>query len=151
MGTGKSAVGSALAEALGVPFVDMDDELARRHGPIETQFARDGEARFRERERQLVRELADGAPRVVATGGGAWVCPDNREVLEASYRTVCLTAPLEILRRRVGDGDGRPLWNHEVENRYRARQAAYSEAALQIDVGQLSIAEVVDDILEALR
>jgi len=150
MGTGKSAVGAKLASVLGVPFVDMDDVLTSRFGPIIEQFARDGELVFRERERQLVRELADGAHRVVATGGGVWQCRENREMLARCYRTVVLTAPLAVLRRRIGVDPERPLWDDAVEDRYRARQATYADAQVRVDVSERSVDDVVAVIVEAL-
>ena len=72
MGTGKSSLGKAVAERAGVPFVDLDEEIARRAGMSVRQiFERDGEGAFRAREHELLNEqLAEQAPRVVALGGG---------------------------------------------------------------------------------
>ncbi len=147
MGTGKSAVGVRLAKCLAVPFVDMDVELTDRYGPISDQFARDGETVFRSRESALVRELADGVRRVVATGGGVWAERENREVLARYYRTVVLTAPLSVLRARIGTDPSRPLWDEDVAERFLARQAAYADAEILIEVATLGVEEVVQAIL----
>jgi shikimate kinase len=149
MGAGKSAVGAALAERLRLPFVDMDGELVRRFGEISLQFSTEGEAVFRHRERSLVRELSDGRPRVVATGGGVWACPENRALLQRCYRTVVLTAPLHVLRDRVGTGPHRPLWDDAVADRFRDRQDAYAHADLHVDVSTRGVDEVVTTIVEA--
>jgi len=149
MGAGKSAVGAALAQRLRLPFVDMDRELVRRFGEISMQFSTEGEAVFRDRERSLVRELADGRPRVVATGGGVWACQENRILLSRCYRTVVLTAPLHVLRERIGTDSQRPLWDDAVADRFRDRQDAYAQAELHVDVSSRDVDEVVAVIVEA--
>jgi shikimate kinase len=150
MGTGKSAVGASLASSLGLPFLDMDIVLTARFGPISEQFKGVGEAAFRDRERALVVELADGVPRVVATGGGVWADSVSRATLARCYRTVVLTAPLEVLRERVGADPSRPLWNDAVAERYRSRQSAYADAEIHVDVAKLSVDQVVRAILREL-
>ena len=133
MGSGKSTVGLSLSTRLGMPFVDMDVVLTERFGPIPDQFAQDGEAVFRMRERGLVAELCDGRVRVVATGGGVWVDPENRSALGLHYTTVVLHAPLSVLAQRVGSATGRPLWGDDVASRFRQRESAYSDADLSLD------------------
>ena len=79
MGTGKTAVGQAVAERLGRWFVDMDAAIERRAGkPVSAIFAHDGEAAFRAMEAALCRELAGERNLVIATGGGALVAAANR-------------------------------------------------------------------------
>lgn len=112
MGTGKSTVGRIVATRLGLPFVDTDAEIERRHGPIPEIFAEFGESHFRTIERDLVAELARrDEPRVIATGGGTAVDPQNAARLEAMGPVFLLTAdPDEIVRRVAADGLGeRPL------------------------------------------
>jgi shikimate kinase len=151
MGVGKSTTGRLLAARLGVPFVDTDTVLADRHGPVADQIRRDGEAAFRARERELVRELAAGAPCVVATGGGLWVDPGNRARLATAFDRVVLTAPLEVLAARVGGDPDRPLWDEGVAARYEARRAAYADADLHVDTAGRTPAEVVEEILRWRR
>jgi len=151
MGTGKSTVGAILAQKLSLPFVDMDDVLTGRFGPIADQFSRDGEVIFRDRERALVRELADGVARVVSTGGGVWVDRGNRALLATHYRTVVLTAPLDVLRKRLREDRSRPLWDDAVRARFFSRREAYADADLHIDVTALDPPGVVASILKELQ
>src|SRR5689334_16143690 len=111
MGCGKTAVGRALADQAGVPFVDLDEELERQAGlSIRQIFAEHGEASFRAMEREAVeRELADGKPRVVALGGGSLLSRAVR--LKALERGTVVTLganPKELVRRVAGTG-ARPL------------------------------------------
>lgn len=149
MGTGKSEVARRLAEATGLPLVDTDAVLTERYGPIERQIRVEGEPVFRERERALIASLCDGIPRVLATGGGAWCHAESRRALDACYDTVVLTAPFEVLAGRVGEGSGRPLWERAAEL-FRARQAAYGDAALHVDVSRGDPDDVARSVLSGL-
>lgn len=151
MGTGKSTVGARLAERLGMPFVDVDAELAARFGPVRDQIEREGEPAFRARERAVVAELCDGVPRVVATGGGAWVDADNRARLAPCYLRVVLHARLDTLAARLGgDVAHRPLWARAAEL-YAARAAAYADADVRIDTDDRDVDAVVDAVEAAWR
>jgi shikimate kinase len=112
MGSGKSAVGRILAEALGRPFVDTDHLVQERTGAtIPEIFASRGEDGFRELEAAVVAELAGRDGLVVATGGGAVLRPDNRVHLRRSGLVFWLTAPPEeLLARASAQGlESRPL------------------------------------------
>ncbi len=152
MGTGKSTLATALGQALGWPVVDTDAVLVARHGPIAAQFACDGEARFRSRERELVAELTgrEGAM-VVATGGGTWADAATRASLLARFRTVVLHAPLDVLRARVDGRTDRPLWDDAVAGRLEARRYAYGQAELHLDVAGRSPDDLVAQVVGWLR
>ncbi|MCL6430279.1 MAG: 3-dehydroquinate synthase [Anaerolineae bacterium] len=150
MGTGKTAVGRALAEALGRPFVDMDAVLEERLGmTISACFASAGETAFREAEAALARELAPQRGLVIATGGGALVPEANRKAfLEHATVVLLECAPEEILRRLEGTSD-RPLLagadpREAVERLLESRRAAYEAIPLRLDVTHLSIPEVAE-------
>src|SRR5205823_14161428 len=110
MGVGKSTVGRRLARRLGLPFVDSDAEIEDAAGYSAAEiFERYGERDFRDGERRLVARLIEGEVRVIATGGGAYVDPRTRKLLNERAITVWLDAPVEILAERTSRRDTRPL------------------------------------------
>ena len=151
MGVGKSSVGMVVAQELGLEFCDMDATLSARFGPIATQFEQFGEATFRERESELLGELCRGEPCVLATGGGAWLSQQNQQMLASSFRRVVLTAPIDVLKQRIGQDPNRPLWGANVEELYRSRIEAYLSADLIVDTSEMSVNEVAMEIVEWVR
>jgi shikimate kinase len=146
-GTGKSTVGGALAARTGLPLIDVDEVLVARFGSIASQFADDGEAVFRARERALVAEVAAGATAVVATGGGTWIDPENRRLLRGFGWCVVLWASLPELLRRVGTTDAtRPLWDDRVAERLATRTSAYEDADLRVDTDGRAVDDVAEEI-----
>lgn len=110
MGAGKTAVGSELAKRLGVSFTDSDDEIERAAAMTITEiFARDGEPFFRARESEVLARLLAGPVRVISTGGGAWMQPQNREMIGKTGVSVWLDSDLETLWARVRMRPTRPL------------------------------------------
>src|SRR3970040_282740 len=90
MGTGKTTVGHALAVKLGMEFVDTDELIEARHGPIARIFAEQGEAEFRAIERTVARELGQRTGLVIATGGRMILDPENFQSLSKNGRIFCL-------------------------------------------------------------
>jgi len=112
MGAGKSTVGRGLAERLGLPFVDSDDEIEAQAGlSVAEIFERFGEAHFREEERRTIAKLLDGPVGVIASGGGAFADPGTRGLILERGVAVWLDVPLDTLAERVADGTHRPLLN----------------------------------------
>ena len=110
MGAGKTAVGTALARLLAVPFLDSDEEIVRAaQRSIAEIFERDGEAFFRTRETEVISRLLRGAPCVLSTGGGAFLSPVNRSQIAQSGVAVWLRADLDLLWQRVRHKTTRPL------------------------------------------
>ena len=110
MGAGKSAIGRRLAQRLGLPFVDADDEIERAAGcSISEFFERFGETEFRAGERRVIQRLLEGPPHVLSTGGGAYIDPETRALMREKALTVWLRAELDVLYERVKKRTHRPL------------------------------------------
>jgi shikimate kinase len=137
MGAGKTAAGRELARRAGLPFADTDDLVVERAGmPIDRIFRELGEGKFREVEWEALRSLGGRGPMVVATGGGLFLGHLQRRFCRRSGDTVWLDVPLEECRRRVGAGEGRPLWQEADPVAWRAlfdrRRAAYALAGRRV-------------------
>ena len=157
MGVGKSSIGKRLAKQLGIPFADSDHEIELAAGcTISQLFAEHGEESFRDGERRVVARLVGGGPIVLATGGGAFVDPQTRAMLNKQAITVWIDAPIEVLVERVSRNDNRPLLREGDPKEILARLAeqrrpAYSQAHIRVVSGRGSHGEVVDAIVEAVR
>jgi 3-dehydroquinate synthase len=153
MGTGKTAVGQAVAERLGRWFVDMDAVIERRAGkPVSAIFAQDGEPAFRRMEADLCRELAGEHNLVIATGGGALISEDNRMALGQSGLLICLHAPVDAILARLDGADDRPLLagserQARVEALLAQRAAAYAAIPHHIDTDGLSVEQVAERVI----
>ncbi|MCP1168068.1 shikimate kinase [Limimaricola litoreus] len=110
MGSGKTAIGRALATRLGCGFVDSDAAIEEAADcSIAEIFARDGEAFFRARESEVLSRLLDAGPRVISTGGGAYLAPQNRALVADRGAALWLDADLDLLWERVRHKSTRPL------------------------------------------
>ena len=110
MGSGKTSSGKALAKALKMTFVDLDERIVARSGrSINAIFQTEGEPYFRNLERELLEEAACGQNQVVGTGGGAVLDPGNRSRMKASGLVVYLKTSVDVLWDRVKHAKHRPL------------------------------------------
>ncbi len=156
MGAGKSTVGRRLAKRLELPFIDSDVAIEDASGLSAAEvFERFGEEDFRDGERRLVARLIEGEVRVIATGGGAFVDPRTRELLNERAITVWLDAPVDVLADRTGRRDTRPLLRtgNRAETLQRLsdeRRLTYAEAHIHIKSGDGAHRDVVDAIVHAL-
>ena len=157
MGVGKSTVGRRLAKRLGLSFVDSDVEIEGASGyPAAEVFERYGESDFRDGERRLVARLVEGDVRVIATGGGAFVDPRTRKLLNERAITVWLDAPVDILAERTSRRDTRAqLRNGDpkavLERLAEQRRASYQEAHIHVRSGDGAHRDVVESIVQALE
>lgn len=157
MGAGKSSVGRRLAERLGLPFVDADEEIERAAGlGIADIFERYGEDAFRDGERRVIARLVDRARCVIAAGGGAFMDDDTRALILRRCIAVWLDADVELLVERVGRRDHRPLLRDKDPHAVLADLAArrnpvYAEAHIAIRSANLPHAAVVEQIVSALE
>jgi shikimate kinase len=157
-GAGKSTAGRHLAAALHLPFVDSDTELERRLGTsIRSFFEQQGEAAFRDVEEQVLAELLNGEPKVLATGGGSVLRESNRRVLRERSTVVYLRAMPEELFRRLRHDRHRPLLQvadplQRLRDLFRDRDPLYSETAhFTIETGRPSISALVNMVLMQLE
>lgn len=157
MGVGKSTIGRRLAARLRLPFVDADDEIERAAGlAIAEIFARHGEPAFRDGERRVIARLIDGAPKVLATGGGAFMHPETRALILERATAIWLDADIEVLAERVGRRGGRPLLANRdaravLAELAEARNPVYALAHLRVRSQPRPHEATVDAILEALK
>lgn len=138
MGSGKTSVGSALAERLVCPMVDLDLAVESMTGEtIRETFERRGEPWFREREAMLLRGTAALSRAVVAVGGGTFVFPDNAVFIKSHGISIFLDVPFEVIAARLEDkAANRPLFRsfEEARSLYEARLPSYKMADWTISV-----------------
>ncbi len=159
MGVGKSSVGRKLAQALDLPFVDADEEIERAaQMTIAEIFATYGEPYFRDGERRVIARLLENPghrPRVIATGGGAFVNDDTRALILERAIPVWLDSDVATLVERVGRKDTRPLLRGvdpaEVLGRLRAeREPFYSQAPIKVMSGKAPQSRTLTKVLREI-
>lgn len=157
MGVGKSTVGRRLARRLGLPFADGDIEIEEAAGmTVSDIFARLGEAEFRAGEARVMKRLLEGRRMVLATGGGAILNPETRELLRTRAVTIWMRADLETIVQRVQRRDTRPLLRGKdpleaLTALAEARYPVYGTADLTVDVAGGAHTQAVDAIVKALE
>ncbi len=154
MGAGKTSVGRALARRLDWQPVDIDELIEQRERlPVSEIFARHGEPYFRAAEREVLTEQLPKRHVVVATGGGTFVDPVNRAVINHDGASVWLDAPIERLIARIPADGRRPLAADRValERLYHARRAAYEHAHVRLDAGRASVDALVEQLVDWLQ
>ena len=157
MGVGKTTVGRRLAKRLDLPFVDADEEIEKAADLKVTEiFDRVGEDYFRDGERRLIARLIEGPCRVIATGGGAFMNDETRELILANATAIWLDADIETLVKRVGRRDTRPLLRsgntEEILRTLAAkRNPVYALAHVHVTGNDAPHDLTVDKVIEALR
>jgi shikimate kinase len=154
MGSGKTTVGRALAKRLDWRTSDIDEMIERRERQTVSElFARRGEPYFRAAERAVLLDQLQMRHVVVATGGGTFVEPENRAIINRDGVSVWLDAPLDRLVARVPADGRRPLAadRAEFERLYSTRRPAYEQAHLRVDAGRAHIQAIVEQVLDWLE
>lgn len=156
MGAGKSAIGRIVSQMLSIPFVDSDHEIERvSRMTIPELFSAYGEPEFRGLEQRVIRRLLKSGPRVVSTGGGAFMNEATRQTIAALGISVWLKADLEVLFERVSRRDNRPLLKTEdpkgtLASLMAARYPIYETAAITVVSREADKDVIAREVIEAL-
>ena len=156
MGVGKTSVGRRLATLLALPFTDADDEIVHAaQMSIPEMFERYGEPYFRDGERRVIARLLEGPPHVLATGGGAFMSPETRALIKSDALSVWLKTDLEVLARRVGRKESRPLLAGKdtmevLRAQAEVRYPTYAQADITVETGDSAHHITVSQVIDAL-
>ena len=157
MGTGKTVVAIKLASKLGMKFIDMDQLIEERQEmSIADIFVRYGEKYFREQENKLVQELSQKENMVIATGGGTFLNLDNSKILNQEGQIICLHADSQTIYNRLKENNNRPLVKgknvlNKINYLLEKRKQIYDNFEDKVDTTDLTIQEVVDNIINILK
>jgi shikimate kinase len=157
-GSGKTSIGRRLAQRLGFEFVDADAKIEEAAGgmSIADIFAKHGEDYFRAGEARVIANLLEDGPKVIATGGGAFMNSDTRAHVRARGISVWLKADIGLLLRRVKRKDNRPLLKGKdpeetLKNLLAEREKTYAEADITVSSREGPHDGTVEAIIEAVE
>lgn len=165
MGSGKTTVGSLLADRLGYGFADLDARVEAVSGraPL-ALFSERGEALFRALETAVLTQTLDEERIVVATGGGALVSEGTMRLAQEAGSVIYLRVPVPVLVQRLRTDTERPLLHDEngivlperelaerIESMLARRAPFYERADWIVDADERSPDEVADRVLELVR
>jgi shikimate kinase len=157
MGAGKSSIGRRVAQRLGIPFVDADEEIEIAHAGMKVReiFAEHGEPYFRAGEARVIARLLEGGPQVLATGGGAFMNPDTRATIGAKGISIWLNADFDVLMKRIKRRHDRPLLKTEdpgatLRKLMEERYPVYALADLTVQSRDVLHDKIVDEIVRGL-
>jgi len=158
MGAGKTTIGKQVAKSLGRKFYDSDREIEKKTGAsIPLIFELEKEEGFRKRESAMIRELANKENIVMATGGGAVLKKQNRDIITKQGIVVYLCAPVEQLIRRTARDKNRPLLQTDnpkktIKDLLKARDPLYREVAdIVMETNGYSVSQVVSKLKKILK
>jgi shikimate kinase len=156
-GSGKTAVGRLVAEALGAPVIDIDGLLVREMGmPVAQIFGMVGEVRFREMERDAVKAAQGGAPGVIVPGGGWAAQPGQLEAAKASSLVVYLECQPSTAAKRSQEGEARPLLTgmdpvQRMGTLLQERESFYLLAHHRVKADSAAAVAVTREVVELAR
>lgn len=156
MGVGKTSIGRRLAARINFEFADADEEIERAAGmTIAEIFEKFGEAYFRDGERRVIARLMDGPPKVIATGGGAFINGETRSLILERALSIWLDADIKVLADRVSRRDHRPLLKNRdpvevLTELGKVRNPIYAAAKFHIRSDASPHARTVENILKAI-
>lgn len=154
MGAGKSTLARRLAARLDWRMEDVDERIEALEGrAVASIFAARGEPYFRQVERRVLLDLLPLRHAVVATGGGTFVDPQNRALINRDGLSVWLDVPLAELVARIPPDGRRPLAadRAQFERLYEARRAAYQQAHVRLDAAATPVEALVEQVIDRLE
>ncbi|MCR5177280.1 MAG: shikimate kinase [Anaerovibrio sp.] len=158
MGVGKTSSGRMLANQLGFKFIDMDKAIEKKWNmTIPQMFEQYGEAFFREKEKEMCREIAEKKSVVISTGGGTVKDPENVSILKRTGKIVCLTASVDAILERTATTGTRPLLDSFEDRRQGIiklldeRKEMYAQADYTLDTTDLSPLQVSRDVISFMK
>lgn len=156
-GAGKTSLGRILATGLGYEYVDSDEVIIdQAQSSIAEIFADKGEAHFRTLEKQAIQTLIeDENLYLIGTGGGAFMNEATRKLIKDNALSIFLKADIDVLLGRIGDGEGRPLYEGKdvkqvLETMIAERYPIYAQADITVDTYDEPIGETLKRVTEAL-
>ncbi len=151
MGAGKSSVGRRLAGRLGIPFIDADTEIESAAGmPISEIFGKHGEPYFRAGEARVIARLLDRGPQVMATGGGAVMDQNTRDLIHIKGISVWLKADVDVLIKRTKRRSDRPLVE-KIKDLLPLREPLYALSDIVVQSRDEPHDTIVDEIMTQLK
>ena len=156
MGAGKSVIGRKVAMKLKIPFVDADSEIEKAAKmSVADIFASYGEPEFRRLEKSVIRRVLEGGPQILATGGGAYMDTETREMVSENGVSLWLSADIDLLMQRVSKKTTRPLLKNPnprgvMEDLIKERYPVYSVADLEIASRDVSKDEMTNLVVAGL-
>jgi shikimate kinase len=157
MAVGKSAVGRNLAKKLRRRFVDLDRAIEKTAGmKVRQIFASKGEDYFRRLEKETLAAILERDGQVLATGGGVVLDEENLALLRETTILIGLTASIDRLCARAGNGAKRPLLKganrrERIEHQLRQRQSRYDQAHFTVDTSALTAEQVAEEIMARIK
>ena len=151
MGAGKSSVGRRLAGRLGIPFIDADTEIESAAGmTISEIFGKHGEPYFRAGEARVIARLLDKGPQVMATGGGAVMDQNTRDLIHIKGISVWLKADVDVLVKRTKRRNDRPL-AEKIKDLLPLREPLYALSDIVVQSRDEPHDTIVDEIMTQLK
>lgn len=156
MGAGKTVIGRKVAGTLNLPFIDSDHEIETvSRMTIPELFANYGEEEFRSLERRVIARLLEDGPRVLSTGGGAFMSEDTRRAIGENGISVWLKADLDTLMHRVAKRQNRPLLNTEnpravMQRLMEVRYPVYMQADIAVRTREEPKEVIAAEVLHGL-
>ncbi len=150
MGAGKSSIGRRLAGRLGIPFIDADTEIENAAGmTIPEIFDKHGEPYFRAGEKRVIARLLDNGPQVLATGGGAVMDQNTRDLIHIKGISVWLKADIDVLLKRTKRRNDRPL-AEKIRDLLPQREPVYSLSDIVVQSRDEPHETIIEEIMAKL-